>query len=101
MTNRPDYTRGTIPQITLPVRLRLAREHAGLQQAQLADLVGVARNTISRAESGAAAPGRPLLLSWAMATGVPLGWILTGEAGAGARAGGGGRSSAAAVARVG
>lgn len=101
MTSKPDYTRGSIPQITLPVRLRLAREHAGLQQAQLADLVGVARNTISRAESGTATPGRPLLLSWAMATGVPLGWILTGERLAGGQAGGGGRSSAGAVARVG
>lgn len=78
MTIQPNYEAGTIPVITLAMRLRIAREHAGLEQADLARLMDVNRNTISRAEVGASEPRRIVLKAWALATGVPLEWILTG-----------------------
>lgn len=78
MTTQPDYEAGTIPEITLATRLRLAREHAGLEQGQLAELMGIARNTVSRSENGAGTPRTIVLKAWALATGVPLEWIETG-----------------------
>ncbi|MGQ4553283.1 helix-turn-helix transcriptional regulator [Dermabacteraceae bacterium CCM 9519] len=68
-----------IPVIDVPVRLRLAREHAGMDQSTLAEKVGAARRTISAAENGGHKPRRSLLILWSMATGVPLEWILTGQ----------------------
>ncbi|MDU5380556.1 MAG: helix-turn-helix transcriptional regulator, partial [Actinomyces sp.] len=68
-----------IPQFDRSDRLRKAREHAGLEQAQLAELIGVSRNTISGAERGANTPRRHVVMAWAMATGVPVEWIETGR----------------------
>lgn len=74
-----DAAHGNIPQITLPVRLRLAREHAGLEQAVLAEKVGASRRTITAAEQGERQPRRTLIMAWSLATGVPLEWIETGR----------------------
>ena len=71
---------GTVPQWTLADRLRKARENAGMDQQQLSDRIGMGRTTISNYESGVTAPKRPILLSWSMATGVPLIWLETGNA---------------------
>ncbi|WP_366076933.1 helix-turn-helix transcriptional regulator [uncultured Aeromicrobium sp.] len=51
-----------------------------LNQSQLAETIGVARNTIARVEQGATTPRRPVLIAWALACGVSLHWIETGEA---------------------
>ncbi|MBW8171823.1 helix-turn-helix domain-containing protein [Ornithinimicrobium sp. Arc0846-15] len=71
---------GAIPEIGVNTRLRVAREHAGLEQGALADLMGVGRNTVSNNESGKVAPRRITLRAWAMATGVDATWLETGIA---------------------
>ena len=66
----------TVPQWTLGDRMRKAREHAGLKQAELADEIGIARSSIVNYESGRTAPSRPVLLSWALRCAVPIAWLL-------------------------
>lgn len=56
-------------------RLRAAREHAGLSQADLASLTGISIRSITRYESGATRPRRPQLAAWAAATGFALQWL--------------------------
>lgn len=73
------YEAGTPPPILLRQRLRIAREHAGLEQDELADMIGVSRNTISNAESGKVHPRRITLNAIALATGVPVSWFLEGD----------------------
>ncbi len=70
---------GQIPQWTMADRLRKARDHAGLSQAELADAIGVSRNSISSYETGSIQPRRIVLNAWSLTTGVPLAWITTGE----------------------
>ena len=67
-----------IPSWTMADRLRKAREHAGLEQTELAELIGASRKTIGRAEGGAAVR-RTTLIAWAFACGVDLHWVETGE----------------------
>lgn len=67
-----------IPQWTLADRCRKAREHAGMDQRQLADAIGVARNTVVNYEHGHRQPREIVLRAWAMATGVPLEWLKSG-----------------------
>lgn len=67
-----------VPSWTQADRLRKAREHAGLTQEQMAAEIGIARRSVSAYESGATVK-RPVLLSWAMRTSVPLAWIETGS----------------------
>ena len=73
------YNQGVCPEVQIRHRLRIAREHAGYDQGQLADLVGVSRNTISNAETGAVEPRRIIVNAWALACGVPVDWIITGK----------------------
>lgn len=70
---------GVVPEWTLADRLRKARESAGLNQTRLGEVTGISRRSISSYESGEAAPRRPQLIAWAMATGVPLVWLENGE----------------------
>lgn len=72
------YDNGTAPEILVRHRLRIAREAAGLEQAELAAAIGTTRTTISASENGRSKPRRILLNAWALATGVPITWLLTG-----------------------
>jgi transcriptional regulator with XRE-family HTH domain len=67
---------GAIPDWTLGDRLRKAREHAGLNQAELAEKIGIARSSVVNYESGRSVPSRPVVLSWCLCTGVSMGWVL-------------------------
>ncbi len=49
-------------KLILKNRLKEARSHAGLSQTQLADMVGVSRNTISSIETGQFNPTAKLAL---------------------------------------
>ena len=69
-----------VPVFTIEDRLRKARESAGLEQTQLAELIGVSRGTIGNTERGLVKPRLIMLRAWALATGVPVEWIQTGEA---------------------
>lgn len=67
-----------VPRFTLADRLRKSREWAGLEQSELAERIGLGRTTIGNYERGVTPAKRPLLLSWAIATGVPLEWLRDG-----------------------
>lgn len=71
------------PEWTLGDRLRKAREEAGLDQAALADALGVSRATISNHEVGIGKRGtnRMMIRAWALATGVEAEWIEYGRTG--------------------
>ena len=72
---------GFIPRFTVADRARKAREHAGLEQGELAERMGVSRATISNLERGLVQkPRRIVLNAWAMATGVDRLWLETGKA---------------------
>jgi transcriptional regulator with XRE-family HTH domain len=75
------HVAGRVPVLTLAQRLRIARENASLEQRDLAERVGIARNSVINYERGHTAPRRPVLVAWAMATDVDLGWLETGEGG--------------------
>lgn len=60
-------------------RLVLAREVAGLEQAELAVSLGVTRQTVSNYERATTKPQRAVLLAWALATGVDSDWLITGR----------------------
>jgi transcriptional regulator with XRE-family HTH domain len=74
------YEAGQIPPVLLRHRLRIAREFAGYEQEELAELIGVSRNTIGNAELGRVAPRRITLRAWAFHCSVPLSWIEGGDA---------------------
>lgn len=74
---------GNIPEIVLRHRLRIAREEAGLSVQGLAERMGVARNTVGNAEAGKGTPRKVVLNAWALATGVDITWLETGNAPAG------------------
>ena len=93
MSTQP--TVGIIPTFTIHDRLRKAREAAGLDQVQLADIIGMSRTSVSNYETGVMAKPRKIVVNaWALATGVPVQWLETGVAPApgddGAPAGGAG-----------
>ena len=67
-----------VPVFTVGDRLRKAREHLGMSQAEFALLTGISRRSISSYESGEAHPKRPVLFTWAAHTGVSMQWIETG-----------------------
>lgn len=72
------YESGTVPPVLVQHRLRIAREYAGLEQEQLAELIGVSRNTVSNAEKGRGKARKITLNAWALACGVPVSWLETG-----------------------
>jgi transcriptional regulator with XRE-family HTH domain len=70
---------GTVPEWTISDRLRKARELTGLDQRDFARDIGVSRGTVRNYERGiSTAPKRPILLAWAMRSGVSLDWLLDG-----------------------
>jgi len=64
----------------LPERLRALREMAGLTRKELAKLSGLADSHVGLIESARrSAPSAETLAKIAKATGVPLGWLATGD----------------------
>lgn len=72
-------SQGIIPQWTLGDRLRKARELTGLTQVQFAEELGLSRATVNNSEMGKTTPRRPVIMLWAMGTGVPMEWLETGK----------------------
>jgi transcriptional regulator with XRE-family HTH domain len=71
---------GAVPTITLAHRLRIAREFANLDQAELAERADISRTSVVNYELGYRTPRRLYLRAIAAATGVDLHWLETGEA---------------------
>lgn len=64
--------------VGLAKRMKAARILAGLDQAQIAERVGVARQTVSGWERGLSEPSATYFVRWAKATGQPLEWLADG-----------------------
>jgi transcriptional regulator with XRE-family HTH domain len=74
--------RGVVLDWTLGDRLRKARDHAGLDQKDMAKAFGVTAKTISNREHGRGSPrGDPgeLCEEWGKLTGVSPQWIAFGK----------------------
>ena len=60
-------------------RLDKAMRVAGLGIDDMAEALGVSRNTIGNYRSGRTHPSKLQVKEWAVRTGAPLEWLLTGE----------------------
>ena len=67
------------PQFEFRHRLVLAREVAGMQQSDIAEVLDVKRQTISNYERGVSSPNRLQINAWAVACGVDVEWLKTGR----------------------
>lgn len=72
--------RGIVPTWSLGDRLRKARESTGASQSELAAAIDMSHRAIGNYETDRRVPRRPVILAWAMATGVSMHWLETGEA---------------------
>lgn len=68
-----------IPEFTMGDRMRKAREITGMSQTEFAEHLGVGRSTVYNCESDGGRPKTIVLRAWALATGVPAEWLLTGK----------------------
>lgn len=75
-----DANAGQVPQWTVGDRLRKAREVTGLTQKTFAARIDVGHRTVTNYENDAVEPRMIVLKQWALLSGVPLGWLITGEA---------------------
>jgi transcriptional regulator with XRE-family HTH domain len=73
-------TTGVVPGWDVTHKLVRAREWAGLEQTQLAELLGISRASVSNYERGIRPAKRHLLLAWAAVTGVDPQWLGADEA---------------------
>lgn len=74
----PEKTLKRVPVWTMGDRLRKARTSAGLEQRQLALLVGLSTAEVVAAERDRCTPSATELGLWAAVTSVPAAW-LTGD----------------------
>lgn len=77
MTNSP--AEGNVPQFDMADRLRKALRQANVGVQEIAEYLGISRNTVGSWLAGRAEPGKAFVMLWAMRTGVPLKWLQTGE----------------------
>lgn len=63
------------PVWTLGDRLRKAREHAGLNQQEMADALGVTRGTLAGYEHDVREPRRAVVVAVSQLTGVAVEWL--------------------------
>lgn len=68
-----------IPVFGLGDRLRKAREHAGLEQGDIATALGIARTSVSNYETGKTHPRQLVLRAWAETCRVSLPWLTDGS----------------------
>lgn len=68
-----------VPQFTFGWRLRLAVEQSDESVGSLAAKLGYSRSQLSRWMRDDGMPRPTVVAAWAMATGVPVEWLRTGE----------------------
>ena len=73
------HATGTIPEWTKGDRLAKALKSAGVSVQDMADYLGVSRQTVGNYVSGRTQLTRGDMRLWAMRCGVPLEWLETGE----------------------
>lgn len=69
-----------IPEFDLADRMRKTLRDSDIAVHDMADYLDVSRNTVSAWINGRITPDRRTLIAWALKTGVPIGWLLTGQA---------------------
>ena len=65
-------------EFDLADRLRKSLRYSGLSVQEMADYLGVSRNTAGRWINGHFTPSRAEQIAWALRTGVPVEWLATG-----------------------
>jgi transcriptional regulator with XRE-family HTH domain len=74
-------TTPTIPEWTMGDRLRKARQTmTDMTAREFAEHIGVSHGTITNAETDARQVRRIVINAYSLATGVPVEWLLTGQA---------------------
>lgn len=68
-----------VPQFDTADRLRKALRNSGVGAQEMADYLGVNRNTVSNWINGHHPPRGAYLRLWALRTGVPYEWLESGE----------------------
>ena len=68
-----------VPQWDLADRMRKALRHAGVGVQEMAEYLGVGRNTVSTWINGRIRPSTQTLRLWALRCGIPLEWLTSGE----------------------
>ena len=88
---------GVVPTWDLGDRLAKALRVAGLTNSEMAEYLGVSRNTVSNYINAHTRIDRRTRMLWAMRTGVPLEWLETGQTPAGQQPDGGSQQSECAI----
>lgn len=78
MTSSEQHT-VRVPEWDVADRMRKALRVSGVGVQEMADYLGVARNTVSTWINGKIDPSVQTLRLWALRTGVPFEWLQTGE----------------------
>ena len=68
-----------VPGFDRADRLRKSLRHADIGSQEMADYLGVSRNSVSNWINGRFVPSLAVLRAWAARTGVSLGWLVTGN----------------------
>lgn len=71
---------GAVPVFDQADKMRKALRVSGIGVQDMADYLGVSRNTVGTWINGRIIPSRQTILLWAMRTGVPAGWLLDSDA---------------------
>ena len=84
MTELAQAPSSLVLEWTIGDRMRKAREHARLSQAQMARDIGVGRTSIVRYETDDTdgdryPPSRPVVRAWSFRTGVAYEWLCHGD----------------------
>lgn len=66
---------GPVPSWDEADRMRKALRHAGVGVQEMADYLGVARNTVSSWINGRIRPSKQTMRLWAIRCGVPFDWL--------------------------
>ena len=72
-------TSENIPQRDEADRLGKALKHRGIKVGEMADYLGVSRNTVGNYINGRTSPDKRTLRLWALRTGVPMEWLEHGS----------------------
>ena len=68
------------PQWTMSDRMWKARKDAGLTAAEIAEVIGISRKSVTNYETGTTKPLKPILRAWAEVTGTYVEWLEDGVA---------------------
>ena len=78
MTEQPASPQA-LPQWDVADRLRKSLRHAGLGTAEMADYLGVSRQSVGNWINGRIEPSQQTLRLWALRTGVSFEWLTGGR----------------------